>query len=195
MPTPLPRIFYDRSTLIVARELLGKHLVRILGGEALIGRIVEVEAYGGSDDPASHAHRGVTERNRVMFGRPGVAYVYFSYGNHHCLNVVTESEGVPGAVLIRALEPLRGIEVMKRSRGVNDPLLLTSGPGRLTKAMKITLEQNGLDLTLGRELYAAEPRTRAPFEVSSSGRVGVRDGSDKPWRFYVKDNPHVSGRR
>ena len=191
-PRALPLAFYARDTLLVAQEVLGKILVRELNDAVLKGRIVEAEAYRGTDDPASHSYRGMTNRNRVMFGRPGVAYVYFTYGNHYCLNLVTEGEGVPGAVLVRALQPLDGIEIMKRNRNTGELRNLTSGPGKLTKAFAITKQHNGLDLTVGRELFLVEPDAPPSFETAQSRRIGIREGSDKLWRFYVQGNPFVS---
>lgn len=188
----LPRSFYRRETLIVAEEILGKYLVRTYNKQKLIGKIVEVEAYEGPLDPASHAYRGKTARNAVMFGDAGFAYVYFTYGNHFCLNVTTERESVAGAVLIRALEPIEGLEAMKRNRGVNDPTSLTSGPGRLTKALKIGRELNGHDLTLGQKLYLVDPGMRQPFEIMQTGRIGIREAVDRPWRFLIENNPYVS---
>jgi len=190
----LPREFYARFTPVVARDLLGRNLVRRLGVLRLEGKIVEAEAYRGSDDPASHAYRGKTSRNQVMFGKPGVAYVYFTYGMHHCLNVVTEEEGVPGAALIRALEPINGIEEMKKRRRTSDPRALTNGPARLTQAMAITRSLNGIDMTMPRELFiSAAPPNPIPRTVCSR-RIGVRLGRDKPWRYQVRGNPYVSGR-
>jgi len=190
----LPRSFYTRDTLTAARELLAKHLVRRVGEPELVGRIVEVEAYGGADDPASHAYRGMTPRNQVMFGKGGFAYVYFTYGKHYCFNVTTEKEGVPGAVLIRALQSVSGIEMMQKNRGVKRLRNLTNGPGKLTQAMSITKEQNGLDLARSRELFIVKPRVKDDFEVVSARRVGIRVGVEKPWRFYIKNNKFVSRR-
>ena len=188
----LPRSFFTRDTLTVARELLAKHLARRVGESDLVGKIVEVEAYGGAYDPASHAYRGMTPRNQVMFGKGGFAYVYFTYGKHYCLNVTTEKEGVPGAVLIRALQPVSGIEMMRRNRRRKRLRYLTNGPGRLTEAMGITKRQNGLDLTKGGELFIREPQVEEDFEEVSKGRVGIRVGVEKPWRFYIKSNSFIS---
>ena len=188
----LPRGFYTRGTLTVAKELLGKHLARYVTGSKLVGEIVEVEAYRGGNDPASHAYRGVTARNRLMFGEGGFAYVYFTYGKHYCFNVTTEKEGVPGAVLIRALEPVGGIEMMQKNRGIKRVRDLTNGPGKLTEAMGITKEQNGVDLTEGGELFICKTRVKEDFEVVSARRVGIRVGVEKPWRFYIKNNKFVS---
>jgi DNA-3-methyladenine glycosylase len=176
----------------VAKELLGKLLVRRLD-EELIGRIVEVEAYGGEDDPASHAFRGVTERCRLMFGVGGFAYVYFTYGKHWCFNVTTGLEGVAGAVLVRALEPLEGIEIMRRNRGRKRLVELTNGPAKLTQALSINGKQNGVDLTMNGELFVCELEVEdGGFDVVVAGRVGIRVGAEKPWRFYIKDNRFVS---
>lgn len=131
----LTRDFYVRDTVRVARELLGTRLVRVKGRSRMVGRIVEVEAYRGSDDPASHAFRGLTPRNEPMFGEPGHAYIYFTYGNHYCLNVTAKKSGTPGAVLIRALAPLRGLETMRQLRPAVSDIELTNGPGKLTKAL------------------------------------------------------------
>lgn len=188
----LPRRFYTRDTLTVAEELLGKRLVRYTMGSKLVGKIVEVEAYGGSDDPGSHAYRGMTPRNRLMFRKGGFAYVYFTYGKHYCFNVVTERQNVPGAVLIRALEPLEGIETMKKNRRMRNVFNLTNGPGKLTEAMNITGKQNGLDITRSKRLFICKPEEKEKFEVVSTKRIGIRVGVDKPWRFYIKDNRFVS---
>lgn len=191
----LKRNFYARNTVTVAKELLGKHLVRRVRGRTMVGKIVEVEAYGGSDDPASHAYGGKTSRNEVMFGKAGCAYVYFIYGKHHCFNVTTEEEGVPGAVLIRAVEPVEGVDMMKNNRGVKNLLNLTNGPAKLTEAMQITKTQNGLDLTVGEELLIKEPEIKQAFETVSTTRVGVKADGGKRWRFHVKNNKFVSRRR
>jgi len=188
----LPRRFFTRDTLTVAEELLGKHLVRYTLGSKLVGIIVEVEAYGGSDDPGSHASRGMTPRNRLMFRKGGFAYVYFTYGKHYCFNVVTERQDVPGAVLIRALEPLEGIETMKKNRKTHDVLNLASGPGKLTAALNITGKQNGLDLTRSKRLFICKPEEDENFEVVSTKRIGIRVGVDKLWRFYIKNSNFVS---
>src|SRR6266404_9653319 len=168
---PVPRLFYDRDPKLVAPELLGKILIRRQGRKLLAGRIVEVEAYLGEDDPASHAFRGATDRNRVMFGPPGFAYVYFTYGMHYCVNVTCLKEGTAGAVLIRALEPLAGMEEMAINRDLNLSLetehvrvlrALTSGPARLCEALAITrTRDDGKDLTsLKSDLWIASDRHR-----------------------------------
>jgi DNA-3-methyladenine glycosylase len=187
--SPLPRSFFARHTLEVARDLLGRYLVHETSGGRLIGQIVEVEAYRGPRDPASHAYR-MTPRSKIMWGRPGTAYVYFTYGNHYCMNVVTEREGVAGAVLLRALEPIEGIEEMAKRRGTADVNLLASGPGRLTEAMNIGPKQNGVDLTDG-SLYIARGH-RAALRIRTGPRIGIRTAVDRPWRFYMAGHPCVS---
>ena len=185
----LGRDFYERWAVDVAKDLLGKLLIRRIDGRVLVGRIVEVEAYRGSDDPASHAYRGKTERNKIMFDRGGLVYIYLAYGIHRLLNVTAEPPGRPAAVRIRALEPIDGIEVMMRFRGTSDLRALTSGPGKLTEALKIGLELNGLDLITSDKLFIADDGFK-DFEMGSGPRIGVRDR--RKWRFYIKGNRFVS---
>ena len=190
----LPRSFYTRPALIVARELLGKILVRKIGGKTLAGKIVEVEAYLGESDPASHAYRGKTERNSVMFRKGGFLYVYFTYGMHFCANVVTGNEGIARAVLLRAIEPLKGIEVMKRNRSFADKTAifnLTNGPAKLCEALKIKREQNGADL-LDTEIFITSGKDISNKNIVRTTRIGINTAKEKKWRFYVKDNPWVS---
>lgn len=187
---PLPRAFFARPTLTVARDLLGRLLVHETPRGRLVGRIVEAEAYRGPRDPASHAYRP-TPRSRIMWAKPGTAYVYFSYGNHYCLNVVTEPEGVAGAVLIRALEPVQGVAVMRRNRAGVSERLLTSGPGRLTRAMGIGRVHNGVDLTRA-PLYLARGWRREP--IAAGPRIGIRRAVGRPWRFTLEGNSFVSRR-
>lgn len=182
----LKREFYEQSTCIVARSLLGCILVSEKGGRTS-GIIVETEAYLGENDPASHAYRGKTKRNYVMYGEPGKAYVYLAYRMHCMLNVVTEKVGTPGAVLIRALEPVDGIELMKERRHTSSITRLTTGPGNLTKALDINLDDNGLDLT-GPIIYI-EPGNPL-YEMDSSPRFGVKD--TRLLRFFMRQNPFVS---
>jgi len=190
---PLPRSFYERYTIDVAKDLLSKLLVRKFPDKSFVaGIIVEVEAYRGEDDPASHAYRGLTPRNKVMFGKPGVAYVYFTYGMYYCLNIVTEPEGVPAAVLIRAVEPVYGIEKMMKFRGIKDVRNLTNGPGKLAMAFNITKELNGVDMTKNDILFVSSYDKYSRFEIGVSSRIGIKVGLDKPWRFYIKENPYVS---
>lgn len=193
--TPLGRAFYERHTVSVAKDLLGKVLVRRLGNTVLEGVIVEVEAYRGEDDPASHAYRGLTGRNRVMFGQPGHAYVYFTYGMHHCLNITTEPAGHPGAVLIRAVQPVKGIETMQRRRGTQQVKSLANGPANLTEAFAVTKALNGHDLTVGTKLFIAESDSPKEFEIVSTSRIGIRVGLERPWRFLMKGSPFVSKQR
>lgn len=187
---PLPVSFYARDTKLVAKELLGKLLVRYTSEGELIGKIVETEAYYGEGDPASHSFRGKTERSSVMWGPPGIAYVYFTYGMHFLLNVVTEKEGVPGAVLIRALEPLKGIEIMQKNRGKKRLTELTTGPGKLTQAFGINGRFNRQNLTRGNLIITQENREN--FEIESTSRIGIKNGLDMKLRFYIKGNPFVS---
>jgi len=190
----LSRGFYARPTVEVARALLGMRLVRVLEGERLAGRIVEVEAYDGRDDRASHASRGPTPRSQIMFGPPGFAYIYFIYGMYHCLNVVTQREGYPAAILIRALEPVEGIERMRALRQRPDREL-TCGPGRLCQALGITRVLNGVDLCHSDVLFIEADEGVLEEEIVATPRVGVR-GDERalkvPWRFLVRDNPFVS---
>jgi len=191
----LPRSFYLRPTLRIARDLLGKVLVHRAGKTTTSGRIVECEAYLGEKDPASHAFRGKTKRNEVMFLRGGHLYVYFTYGMHYCGNVVTEREGLGRAVLIRALEPIDGLEIMCRRRRLSGKSgkteKLTSGPAKLCEALGITGHHNGSDL-LGKEVYILDAPKVAARSIRSSRRIGIKQGVGKPWRFYVRGNPFVS---
>jgi len=189
--SPLSRRFYVRGTVRVARDLLGKHLVRFWQSKRMECRIVEVEAYGGNDDPASHAFRGPTVRNAPMFGEPGHAYIYFTYGNHYCLNVTTQRSGVPGAVLIRAVQPLAGLKLMRRLRPRVSDQQLTNGPGKLTKALAIDKSLNEVDMTRRGPLFIIDSMWE-PIKISRSPRVGIKYGGDRLWRFYVADNPFVS---
>ncbi|OGC94492.1 MAG: hypothetical protein A2W25_01540 [candidate division Zixibacteria bacterium RBG_16_53_22] len=187
----LPRAFYDRNTIDVAIQLLGCEIVSLVGGSMTKGVIVETEAYRGPDDPACHAFVGRTRRNDVMFGPPGRLYVYFTYGNHYMLNVVTEHDGYPAAVLLRAAQPNFGLDAMQKRRGTDVPEELCSGPGKLARALGITTTQNGADLR-GSRIYIKEP-SRRTFDIMSSPRIGIgQRGHKKLWRFYIKDNPHVS---
>ena len=191
-PKALGRNFYARKTLEVASGLLGATLVRRFRSGYLAGRIVEVEAYVGEDDPACHALHGRTKRTDVMYGPPGHAYVYFTYGMHFMLNVVTEAEGFPAAVLIRALEPLAGLALMRRRRGGVADRHLTSGPARLCEALGIDLKLNRTDLIRG-PLYIAAPETPVhATRIQWTARIGIRNGIDRPWRCFESGNPFVS---
>ena len=187
----LSRSFYQRHTQVVAFELIGKLLIFKQKGMLLSGRIVETEAYLGSQDPASHAYRSVTPRNQVMFGPPGMSYVYFTYGNHHCLNVVTEEDGTPGAVLIRAVEPISGIEIMTKRRGQDKLEVLTNGPGKLTQAFGITREHSGLNLTK-EPFYITEENSEELIPIRATKRVGISQAKDLPFRFFWLGNRFVS---
>ena len=182
---PLPSSFYNRETVTVARELLGKILVRKIDGQILTGRIIETEAYTGPGDPASHAFRGPTPRSRIMFGAAGIAYVYFCYGVHHLLNVVTENDGTAGAVLIRGLEPMEGIDRMMKNRKNQKEKGLMDGPGKLTQALEITLSLNGCNLINSKELYIIEGKTKPGERIITAPRVGIKNGTDKLWRFRL----------
>jgi DNA-3-methyladenine glycosylase len=180
----LERGFYDRDAVEVAKDLLGKHLVHVTGGIERVGRIVEVEAYLGPHDLAAHSARGLTPRTRVMFGPPGHAYVYLIYGVYHCMNVVTQGEGIASAVLLRALEPVRNVEAR------------TQGPGLLCRAMHIDKTQNGHDL-LSDDLYVAQPGEASRFTIVKRPRIGVDYAghwAKRLLRFYVKGSAHVSKR-
>lgn len=196
--TPLPRSFYDRDPRLVGPDLLGKILVRRQGGKLLTGRIVEVEAYLGADDPAAHASIGKTKRNAVLFGPPGYAYVYFIYGNHYCLNVSCLPNGIPGGILFRGLEPIEGIAEMFRSRGLpesSDLRRLTSGPGRMAAAFGITRERdNAKDLTDTRsDLYLGDDGSPRP-KIITTRRVGITKAAEMPLRYVVAGNRFVSGK-
>ncbi|MBI3941007.1 MAG: DNA-3-methyladenine glycosylase [Acidobacteria bacterium] len=191
IPLPLPRKFYDRSAVEVARDLIGQVLVRRLDGRRLMGRIVETEAYVGEDDPACHAARGMTPRNRVMYGPPGFSYVYFTYGMYFMLNVVCGKKGFPAAVLIRAAEPLAGLNAMMRKRKLRDSKRLSNGPGKLCIAFDITTRLNDVDVTR-RESPLIFCQGEKIATVAWSNRVGIREGTDRMWRCYVPGNPFVS---
>ena len=193
----LERAFYDRDTLTVARELLGQRLVRRLDGGRVAGRIVEVEAYVGEMDTACHAHRGRTARNAVMFGSPGYAYVYFIYGMHHCFNTVTDREGYAAAVLVRALEPLEGIECMRARRKGRKGIELANGPAKLCYALGIDRALNGIDLATSEELWLERDASVASEQIAAGPRVGVRGDEfalTVEWRFWIRGNRYVSKR-
>ncbi len=180
--------FFARRTITVARDLLGCYLVHETPRGRLVGRLVEVEAYLGPRDPASHAYRR-TPRSEVMWGSPGTAYVYISYGHHACMNVVTAPEGVAGAVLLRAIEPVHGIDEMARRRGTRVPRLIGGGPGRLTEAMGVTLAHNGADLRRGALYLTDGPR---PRRIVATPRIGISVATEVPWRFVDPDSSCLS---
>jgi DNA-3-methyladenine glycosylase len=191
---PLPHAFYHRAPVEVARDLLGKTLWRRSETGLAAGIIVETEAYSGVDDPASHAWRGRTQRNAVMFGPPGHAYVYFTYGMHHCLNAVTGPTGQASAVLLRAIEPIVALELMRERRGAyildRD---LARGPGRLCQALGITTADDGTDLA-GDALWISETLDAPDLLIVATPRIGITRAAERPWRFVICDSRYVSGR-
>ncbi len=195
---PLPRAFYDRPTLDVARDLVGMLLVHDTPAGRTSGVIVETEAYIGESDPACHAAPGPTPRNAPLYGPPGIAYVYLNYGMHYLVNAVTEPAGSPAAVLIRALSPVEGVALMRRrrARGTGRPgdglaeMALCRGPGNLTRALGISLRQNGADLCGSRLVITAGPG--APGPLAWGPRIGISVGTEAPWRCYVGGHPAVS---
>lgn len=201
---PLPSSFYGQDTLAAARQLLGKTLVRRFpDGQIATGRVVETEAYT-RNDPACHAFRGLTERNKTMWGPPGRAYIHINYGLHFCLNAVTAPEGAAEAVLIRALEPVTNARALWRhTYGENSPfdqtekalVRLTSGPGKLTRALGVDKAMDGIDLTnADGSLFLAHGEAIADANVVTTTRIGITKGADLPWRFYVRASPFVSRR-
>ncbi len=187
----LPRSFFARPSTEVAPDLLGRVLVRLLpDGTRLAARLVETEAYE-EGDPASHSFRGRTARTEVMFGPPGRLYVYFTYGMHFCMNVVTGRDGEGSAVLLRAARPLEGLQEMARRRGTDRPELLCAGPARLCQAFGVDRGMNGIDLVEGEAMWI-EPGRRLAGAAVAGPRVGIRHAVDRPWRFAVADDPFVS---
>ncbi|MDD5341379.1 MAG: DNA-3-methyladenine glycosylase [Patescibacteria group bacterium] len=202
----LKKKFYQQNTFKLAKALLGKFLIRKIGKKILMGKIVEVEAYYGFQDKASHASRGKTERNKIMFGHPGVAYIYMIYGMYYCLNIITEEKNFPAAILIRALEPLDchpehsrrvaicknyGSAMLTMTRGA------TNGPGKLCRALKIDKKLNGENLITSKKLYLAQnPKIKIKnSQITSAERIGIDYAGKykhKPWRFYIKDNKYIS---
>lgn len=195
----LPRSFYRRPTISVAKDLLGSIIVRRIGSTQLRGTIVEVEAYLGKKDAASHAFRGITKRNEVMFGEGGFLYVYFTYGMHYCANVVTNKKGIGEAVLIRGVEPVAGKERMAKNRGyspseIHNPkkvINLTNGPAKFAQAFKITTIDSGADLR-SNEIYIIAGKKIPASRIEASERIGISVARKKKWRFYIKENPWVS---
>ncbi len=193
----LGRDFYTRDVIVVAQNLLGKILVKNYRNKILAGKIVEVEAYDGTIDEAAHTFIGKTKRNEIMFDEGGFLYVYFTYGAHFCCNVVTGVKGVGTAVLIRAVEPLLGIEDMSNNRfGHNmlnekEKINLTNGPGKLCKAFNIDRSCNAIDLT-GDEIFLLNQKKISVNKIVVTQRIGIKKSIHLPWRFYIKDNPYVS---
>ena len=180
----IPRTFYERDTVKVARDLLGKNLIRTIGKQTISGIITETEAYRYTDDPASHAYRGLTPRNRAMFEQVGKAYVYFTYGMYFCFNVVARNHNfAAGAVLIRGLKPEKGIDIMKKNRGIDKIANLTNGPAKLTQALRITKKQYGVDLAKKSELFLMDGIDRK--KIFASKRIGIKNGLHKLWNFKI----------
>lgn len=187
----LPRSFYERGTVDVARDLLGKVLLHACKTGPAAGIIVETEAYLGGDDLASHSAAGITDRTRVIFGPPGHAYVYLSYGMHDCMNIVAEPAGTPGCVLVRALEPIEGLDLMRRRRPkARTDRDLASGPGKLTRALGITRKHTGADMTCGDLVVMSGPAAR--FAIALSPRIGITKCAELPLRFFIAGNKFVS---
>jgi len=181
----LPREFYLKNTVTVAKNLLGKRIVRKIGRREISGIIIETEAYRHKDDPASHAFRKITDRNRVMFGDVGMSYVYFTYGMHYCFNVVAKNPKIAaGAVLIRAIKPEKGIKIMQENRKIINLKSLTNGPAKLTQALEITKEQHGIDLTKHSMLFITEGIK--PKKISASSRIGIKEEIERLWNFKIK---------
>ncbi|MEM4271737.1 MAG: DNA-3-methyladenine glycosylase [Candidatus Pacearchaeota archaeon] len=187
---PISERFFKRSTIEIAKALLGCYLVNETSEGMVIGKIVETEAYL-SNDPASHSSRGMTRRNETMFGAPGKAYVYFTYGMYHCFNVVTAPEGIGEAVLIRALEPIEGVDIMKKRRKKERIKELCSGPAKLAIAMGIDKKHNGISLIDGK-LKILEGKKANEKEIIKTTRIGISEGKNLPYRFYLKNSDFVS---
>lgn len=193
----LKKSFYRRELLIVAKELLGRVLVKSSDKEILAGKIVEVEAYHGDIDEAAHSYGGITKRNEIMFESGGYLYVYFTYGAHHCCNVVTGKKGQGTAVLIRALEPIQGIDTMinnrfgRKLKNEKETFNLTSGPGKVCQAFSIDRTHSGTDLT-GDKIFILDGEKIKSRDIWISKRIGITRSVDFPWRFFIKDNPYLS---
>lgn len=193
-PTRLTRSFYDRPTLEVCRDCLGKYVVYLSPEGRLAARIVEVEGYIGESDPACHAASGPSKRNRHLYGKPGTAYIYLIYGSYYCLNFVTEGDSFPAAVLLRAAEPSDGVELMqKRTETILPGSKLLSGPGRCCRSLGLTLDQNGYDMAQKDSILYLEDRHESLPEVEVSPRIGITKATDRLWRFYDGRSNSVSG--
>jgi len=190
---PLPLKFYLRDSITVSRELLGKIVIRKTGKNILTAMIVETEAYVGEYDPASHAYMKITKRNQIMYDRGGKVYVYFIYGNYYCFNIVSERKGIGNATLIRAVEPLEGINAMKKFRGATKNVYdITNGPAKLCMALNIDSSLYGEDVTEKKDIFISSPLKKKNFEIVISKRIGLNVGIDYPYRFFIKDNPYVT---
>ncbi len=193
----LPREFYVRNTLAVAKDLIGKIFVRKLNGEILAGRIVETEAYIAGEDESAHSSRGKTKRNETMFEEGGKLYVYFTYGMYHCANVVANEKGKGDAVLLRAIEPLYGLEIFARNRFGEENLTekekrnMLSGPGKICMAYNLTRKEDGTDL-LGEEIFILDAPEVPASNIVATTRIGISKSKELPWRFYEKDNIYIS---
>jgi DNA-3-methyladenine glycosylase len=183
---PLPRKFYNRDTITVVKRLLGKLLVKSTSSHPIVAKIVETEACKGTDDPASHAYVGKTERNQLMLGKLGIVYVYLVYRNYHCFNATCERESVPGAVLVRSAEVLEELRIALKNRKTGSIKNLSNGPGKLTQALNISRVHNGTDPTKRGALFISAPKAKDDFEITVSERVGIKKGIDKPWRFCLE---------
>lgn len=193
----LSKSFYLRDVLLVARELSGKMLVKNENNKMYVGKIVEVEAYGGLNDEAAHSFAGKTERNKIMFSEGGYFYVYFIYGAHYCCNIVAGKKNHGAAILIRAVEPLYGVEFMevnrlgRKTKTPKEILSLTNGPGKLCQAFEINRFHYGEDLT-GDKIFLLDAPKIKPQKIVQTTRIGIKKSVDLPWRFYIKDNLFVS---
>jgi DNA-3-methyladenine glycosylase len=186
----LPKPFYLKDSITVAKELLGKTLIKTTKDNILSGIIVETEAYL-QEEESCHAYKGITPRTKTMFEEGGLLYVYFIYGMYHCINVVTEEKGRGCAVLIRGIEPVSGIETMENNRKTNKKENLTNGPGKLAQAFGFTKKENGIDLTLSRSIYI-EDQKKPVDDIVITKRIGINKAKDLPYRFYLKNNDYIS---
>jgi len=189
---PLPHKFYLKDTITVSKNLLGKIIVRKYRNKILAGKIVETEAYIGEHDPACHAYQKITDRSSVLYEIGGTVYVYFIYGNYYCFNVVTEQKGFGAAVLIRAVEPIEGIDIMKKFRPkAKSTHELTNGPSKFCLAFNIDRNLNKEDIT-GKKIFISNPMHKNNIDISVSRRIGLNIGKELPYRFFIKDNPFVT---